>query len=261
MIEAFYEHDGGDTYVASPFTRGPWDPGAQHGGPPSALLARVLTDADPVEGQQLARVTFEILRPVPIGKLEVKARVDRPGRKVSMVSAAISDQDGTEVMIARGWRLQPTPADVKSTDSSYKQPPPSAGEVKPWWEGLGHEPGFPTGVDVSFLTGGFAEIGPAVGWFRLRIPLVAGTEWRPTDPLFAAADCGNGISAAIDYRTHVFINPDLNVTINRLPRGEWVCLDAATQVEPGGITSASSILSDEEGVVGRAVQTLFVSAR
>ena len=32
--EAFYERDG-DRYAATELTRGPWDPGSQHAGPPS----------------------------------------------------------------------------------------------------------------------------------------------------------------------------------------------------------------------------------
>jgi hypothetical protein len=37
--KSFYEPDG-DVYVATELTRGPWDPGAQHAGPPAALIGR-----------------------------------------------------------------------------------------------------------------------------------------------------------------------------------------------------------------------------
>ena len=39
MPGAFYEQDG-DLLVPSELTRGPWDPDAQHAGPPAALLGR-----------------------------------------------------------------------------------------------------------------------------------------------------------------------------------------------------------------------------
>ena len=39
MPDAFYERDG-DRFRATELTRGPWDPGAQHAGPPAALLGR-----------------------------------------------------------------------------------------------------------------------------------------------------------------------------------------------------------------------------
>ena len=73
MPEAFYERDG-DGFVATELTRGPWDPQAQHAGPPSALLGRGIERVPGDEGFQVARVTFEILRPVPIGPVEVEAR-------------------------------------------------------------------------------------------------------------------------------------------------------------------------------------------
>ncbi|MBA2239661.1 MAG: thioesterase family protein, partial [Solirubrobacterales bacterium] len=40
--EPFFQRDGEGLYVPSELTRVPWDGNAQHGGPPSALLAGVL---------------------------------------------------------------------------------------------------------------------------------------------------------------------------------------------------------------------------
>ena len=65
----------GDGFVATELTRGPWDPGAQHAGPPSALLGREIERLEGGEGFQVARISFEILRPVPIGPVRVEARV------------------------------------------------------------------------------------------------------------------------------------------------------------------------------------------
>ncbi len=86
--EAFYERDG-DGYNATEWTRGPWDPGSQHAGPPSGLLGREIERVDGGEGFQVARVTFEILRPVPIGAVSVEAEVVRPGRSVQMIEGAL----------------------------------------------------------------------------------------------------------------------------------------------------------------------------
>ncbi len=54
MTGAFYERDG-ERFVPSELTRGPWDPGAQHAGPPSALIARALERCEPRDGMRLAR--------------------------------------------------------------------------------------------------------------------------------------------------------------------------------------------------------------
>src|SRR3954452_7298711 len=95
MADAFYERgDGEGKYVATELTRGPWDPGAQHAGPPSALLGREIEGMEGSEAFQVGRVVFEILRPVPIGPVAVETRVVRPGRKVRMVEASLSGEAG-----------------------------------------------------------------------------------------------------------------------------------------------------------------------
>ena len=38
-------------------------------------------------------------------------------------------------------------------------------------------------------------------------------------------------------------------------------VDAATMVDPGGIGVATSTLSDQQGTIGKALQTLLVAAR
>ena len=94
------------TRVPSELTRGPWDPGSQHAGPPAALLGRAI-ERLPARASRCgsAAITFEILRPVPIAPLRVEARIVRPGRRVEMVAASLGDGEG-EVMRARGWRLR-----------------------------------------------------------------------------------------------------------------------------------------------------------
>jgi hypothetical protein len=87
--ESFYEPDGG-RYIATELTRGPWDPGAQHAGPPAALIGREIErlgggrlgsgEGPPA---QLARITFDLLRSVPIAPLTVQAEIARPGRSAT----------------------------------------------------------------------------------------------------------------------------------------------------------------------------------
>ena len=79
------------------------------------------------------------------------------------------------------------------------------------------------------VEGGFLEPGPATVWMRMRQPLVAGEEPTPLQRTLVAADVGNGISAVLDWRRYVFINVDLTVHLERMPEGEWVCVDAVTR--------------------------------
>jgi hypothetical protein len=255
-VSAFYERDGA-IFVPSELTRGPWDPGAQHAGPPAALLGRAV-EAD---GLQVGRITVEILRPVPLAPLTVAHRVVRPGRSVELVEAVLAEADGERRELARAlaWRLQPQ-AGIEPGDPGPAPPGPDAGRSVPFFA-TGQEVGYHTAMDVRFVEGAFTEIGPAVVWMRMRVPLVAGEPTSPLARVLVAADAGNGVSATLDYRRFVFINTELTVHLLREPGGEWVCLDAVTHLGAAGLGLAESVLSDERGRIGRGAQTLLVRPR
>ncbi len=255
MPGAFFRREG-ERFVPSEAARGPWDPRAQHGGPPSALIGRAIERCEPREGMRVGRVTFEILRPVPLEPLAVEARVVRPGRSVELLEASLSGPDG-EVMRARAWRLQ---AGQIELEAKVDEPPPGPEHGRPTdFFPTGQEVGYHTAMDYRFVRGAFLELGPATVWMRPRIPLVEGEEPTPLQRVLVAADSGNGVSATLDWPEHLFINTDLSVHLLRPPAGEWVCLDAVTRVDGLGLTDTA--LWDERGRIGRAAQTLLVRRR
>jgi Thioesterase-like superfamily len=258
--DAFYEAtDGG--FGATELTRGPWDPDSQHAGPPSALLGRELEQLPDSDEFQLARLTFEILGPVPIGPVAVAARVARPGRRVQMVEADL-EVDGQARMRVRGWRLRKAELELPAAAIvSDPPPPPPAQATGGGFFKTGQQEGYHTGMEAKFLEGGFNHAGPARVWLRMRHPLLAGEEPTQLQRALIAADIGNGISSALDFRDWVFINVDLTVQLERLPAGEWICVDAVTRPRPNAIGSSDSVLYDGEGRIGRAMQTLIFSER
>jgi hypothetical protein len=260
MADAFFRRDG-DLLVPSELTRGPWDPGSQHAGPPAAAIARALELHPGGENKQVGRVTFEILRPVPIAPLRVEVRTVRPGRSVELLEALLSDTGGTELVRASSWRLVTGEVDLGGTPAPAPPPPgPDQAEEKPFFP-TGEEVGYHTAMEYRFLSGGFLEMGPATVWMRMRFPLVEGEQPTPLQRVLVAADSGNGVSAALDWRRFLFINTDLSVHLHRLPAGEWVCLDAVTRPEAHGVGLSDTQLFDERGPIGRAAQTLFVRER
>jgi hypothetical protein len=278
---AFYQSQGpgSGVFESTELTRGPWDPAGQHAGPLAALLARAIQrcvglDPDPA-GRLVGRITFEIMRPVPIATLSVEADVVRPGRRVDMVSASLRDAgSGEELVRARGWRLRrgtvALPPGLSSTECGAGRPgagngpppPPDELEADPGaFFPTGHEIGYHTGMEYRFAAGSFVEPGPAVCWMRMRQPLIAGEEPTPLERVLIAADSANGISSALDFGAYLFINVDLSVHLHRLPDGEWVCLDARTIPEPTGLGMSDAMLWDERGPLGRACQTLLIAER
>jgi hypothetical protein len=225
------------------------------------LLGRAIEQVDGADGFQVARVTFEILRPVPIGPVQVKAEVVRPGRSVQMIEASLSDGE-KELMVARGWRIRTSeieiPEDVVSTPAA---PPGPEEGGKPKFFSTGQSVGYHTAMEWRSVGGGFLEPGPATVWMRMGCRLVEGEEPTPLQRTLVAADVGNGISAVLDWRRYVFINVDLSVHLERMPEGEWVCVDAVTLPQPNGIGTAESVLSDRRGRIGRAAQALLIAQR
>jgi hypothetical protein len=259
VADAFYVPDG-DALVSTELTRGPWDPDAQHAGPPAALLGRAVERCEPRPDSQVGRITFEILGPVPLAPLRATARVVRPGRSVELLEASLSGPDG-EVMRATAWRLRTGAVELDPEPPADPPPPgPAEGSQEPFFP-VRDEPGYHTAMEISFVSGGFLEPGPAMVWMRQRVPLVAGEETSPLERVLVAADAGNGVSAALDWRRYLFINTDLSVHLKRLPEGEWVGLDAVTYPEPHGIGLADTVLWDERGRLGRGAQTLVVRSR
>ena len=263
MADAFYseQHDG--ALVAGELTRGPWDRGSQHAGPPAGVLARALERCEPRAGTQVGRVTIEILRPVPIDALVATARVVRPGRSVELLEGTLAlASDGTPLMRASAWRLRTTKLELPPLPPDDDSPPPGPQEGRdvpffPTGEALGYH----AAMDYRFVRGAFLEAGPATVWMRMRVPLVAGETPTALQRTLVAADSGNGVSAALDWRSFVFINCDLSVHLARPAEGEWIGLDAVTVPLPSGIGLTDTSLWDERGRIGRAAQTLLVAPR
>jgi hypothetical protein len=261
MPSALFERDSA-RFVPTQLCRGPWSPDAQHGGPPAALLARVAERFEDGEEMQVARLTVELLRPVPLVPLTVTARWARPGRKVQIVEASLRAGD-TEVARALGLRLRRVPLPLPPEAEGGPSPPPGPGQgaqtLPPWGDGIVRPAFHADAVEHRFVAGGFNQPGPATDWIRLRVPLVAGEPTSALCRVAAAADFGNGISWVLSrLEGWTFINPDLTIYLRRMPAGEWVCLEAATWPARDGIGICESRLWDERGLVGHALQSLLL---
>ncbi|HTO95817.1 MAG TPA: thioesterase family protein [Myxococcales bacterium] len=257
MPEAFFIRDG-DRYLPTELTRGPWDPNAQHGGPPAALLGTLLERCERREDSMVVRLTFEILKPVPLTPLAVETRMLRPGRSVQVLGGSLF-ASGEEVVRAHAVR-------IRTADVAVPEPPPDAppGPEKgktPRFFPSGQQIGWHTAMEASFVRGNFTEPGPGTAWLRMRYPLIAGEPVAPLARVLMVADAGNGVSAVLDYRRFLFINPDLTVYLHRYPLGEWVCIEAETTPTPRGVGLAASALYDRQGPLGRGLQSLFIAER
>lgn len=258
MSRSFYVPLDDGVFRSTRWTTGPWGPDAQHAGPPAALLGRAIERAAP-ETAHVARVTAEILRPVPIADLTVEARTTRPGRSVALVDASLS-AGGETVMRASAWLIRTTSIDVPPGSAPPHDTPRPPEDVPDPFAGR-TETDYIAAMEWRFVAGSFFDPGPATAWLRMGMPLVEGEEPTPLQRVLTAADSASGISGALDFSKWVYVNPDLSVYLHRPLEGEWVCLEAATTPEPSGIGLTAAALYDRRGPIGRSAQSLFVARR
>lgn len=267
-MDAFYHPDdaGGHalSVVATPLTRGPWDNRFQHGGPPCALLAGALDRfGEDAEDWFLARLTVELLRPVPIGPLQVSLHPGHLGRTVQRLEARLHAGD-TELGRARGLRMRRTDL---GADGAFVLPP-----AAPWpdpetceplrFHFFRHEVGYHRAVDLRVVHGEWGRT-PIGLWTRPTVPLVAGRPTSALERLVTLADAQSGMGVPLDPQRWKFVNPDVNVFLERDPResSPWLGFDIRTTASGHGSGLSQSEVRDAEGVVARTIQTLVVGPR
>jgi hypothetical protein len=249
-----YFHPDGAYWIPTEHTRGPWSNDHQHGGPPAALLGRAVELFPSDVAVSVSRITFDILRPVPIKPLSLEVRPQRVSKRVQMIHAVLKDGD-TELMTAQALRIRLADVVPENTVADETTDPETLAETPfPFFLA---EVGYHTSIDLRIERGGFGH-GFAKAWMRPRIPLVPEDTLSPLQRTLLCADSGNGVSAALDKERFTFINPDLTVSVFREPVGEWICLDAVTRLGSDGRGLAITDLRDTRGSFGAGVQSLLV---
>jgi Thioesterase-like superfamily len=243
--------------------RGPWDPEACHGGPPTGLIVRAMQRAVP--GIRLARITTELMRPIPMAGFRIDVEVVRSGRSVASTRAAVVDGGGEVRATATGMHVreqQPplfgdtlenstvvTPRLASSRPGEFPVRSPFTHDL-PWFGG--------EGVRIRYAAGETPDPGATTAWMSAA-PLLPEEAPTPFQAICPLADCGNAFSrhgaAGVDY-----VNTDLTIALHRDPAGEWFGTRAASWWQPGGVGLTDALLFDDGGPVGRALQTLVLRA-
>ena len=250
----YYTPLGGGAYQPTPHVEGVWNPGEQHMGPVSGLIAHAIDEHEPREGMVLARLTYEILGLIPAERSEITVRTVRPGRTIELVEATLV-AGGRPVVRATAWRL----ASQDSSDVGGGHPDPlPAPDSLPVWDGAATWGG---GGFISSLEGRVGpshEAGRGQVWLRTDTTLVEGVDVSPTAAFLSVVDTANGIAVRQDPHEWMFPNVDLSVHLWRQPVPGWVGLDTTVVFGTGGVGLTSSTLHDVEGAVGRCEQILTV---
>jgi hypothetical protein len=256
--------DGG--VVATTRCQGGWDPGAQHGGPVQGLLTRCVEQVPTLAPMQVSRLTFDLLRPVPLGPLRTATRIVREGKRIQVVEAVVHDGE-LELASCRALRLREEdltghPGLPTSTPGTAPEPLPPPDACDDVTVDRPDQPGFLDGIRLRRGARGEPFAGVPFYWVALAVPLVAGEETSPLCRLAVAGDFTNSIGVEVDSTTVSTINPDVNVHVARPPDGEWVAVVGETQVDTTrGVGQSSATLRDRSGVVAHASACQLVQRR
>jgi hypothetical protein len=196
-----------------------------------------------------------------VGPVGVRATVLRPGRRVELVEAVMTDGADRPVMRLTAWRMRTRPDAPDPGDVPHPMPMAPA-DCRPEVPAVfSEEIAYHRALDWRFAHGSFNTPGPAAAWTRSLCALVEGEPMTPLQHQLVMTDAASGISSVLDWERATFANVDLTVALHRPPRGEWLGMDATTVLGGSGAAQAFAVLFDEDGLVGRSAQSLFVEPR
>jgi hypothetical protein len=265
MSEALFIRDG-DVFHPTGLTRSFWSDEAQHGGPPVGLLGRAVEMTPTVIPMQVVRLTVDLFREVPVGlPLMVESHVVRDGRRIQVVDATIS-ASGRVVARASGLKIRTTDVPLPSLDAGWVNPP-GPEDAEPVSLGrfgftkTAHERFHSHSIEIRTVDDSFLTPGEGLSWIRLTVPVVAGEATSPFVQTATLSDVGNGNSMALDGREWLYVNPDISISLHRIPKGSWLGMRSLAHQHPTGIGFADSELFDEDGPVGRVGQSQILEPR
>ncbi|MFB9267726.1 thioesterase family protein [Bradyrhizobium erythrophlei] len=257
-MEPIFRPDG-NRVVTSPDAAGPWDPRMQHGSAPATLVVWAAEAIATPVPMRVARVTIDLMRPVPVAPLLIESEVLREGRKIQLCGVRLKADDVVVVsasVLKIKQQVAELPPDI--ADLPVEVPGPDQCTAEP--ANFANSP-FVKCISMRAARGRFGQIGPGAIWFRVDHPLIAGSPVSQAMRAVVASDFSNGVSPVLDFKRWTFINADLTVNLAREPVGEWILLDGQSWIGPDGAGLAMSRLADRQGYFGRAIQSLVIERR
>lgn len=257
MANSFFTTSDGIWFTPTDHTRGPWSADHCHAGPPTGLMARAIELL--ITDQRLTRLTVNLSRPIPHVRLQANAQCVKRGRIASIAESELIDEGGKVYATATALLMTPQAEQTLPTQQA------SIGRVEeanvgpfPIQQTLHDLPAFNgPGVETRYPEGENASPGPTTAWLR-TVPLIDSESASPFQRICPLADCGNAFGRNAEATDVNFMNPDLTILLHRDPEGEWLGTRSVGYWESSGIGMADAQLFDEQGAVGRALQTLLL---
>jgi hypothetical protein len=244
---AYYIREG-DAFVPTGIGVSPWNGTSQVGLALAGLAGHVLSAVPTMEPMLTTRISIDILGAVPLEPLIPEIRMLRDGRRMQVVDAEFT-------AAGRLW-LRATAVRARLADTGEQSVPLSR---RYWTEDDRHDAhGWFEERQIELDR---MQPGPGAIWVRFLTDIVAG---EPLEPLSLAAmlgDFGNGTAPPAPVMENTLANMDITVCMSRLPRGEWMLVDAESETSGHGSGYSRTRLGDAEGMFATAMQSIFIDQR
>lgn len=237
-----------DSYVPTGRGVSPWNGHSMGGLPIAGLCAHLIERTPTLSPMHPARLTIDILGAVPMAPLTPIVSIVREGKRIQLVDVALTIEGR---IWARASALRMRVEDTPASPVPLTRPFPTM----PW--DVQHTSMSETlRVDHSETASG-----KGARWARFPYPVVVGDTVAPLEAAAMIADFGGGIAPLFPIRDWTFANLDISVHMTRLPRGEWLLIDAETHSSGNGVGVSHGRLGDAEGMFGMSHQTVFLARR
>lgn len=261
MTEALFKIEGA-SFLPTSLAGSPWHPDVLHGGAPAGLLAFCLEREVEGSGLQPAKLSIDLLRPVPKASLSVKVRTLRKGKRILLLAATLQAGDS---VVAEATCLFIKPQMITLPEFAYREtpsiePPHGVQEVSFRDILFGSSgdlpPGLHTTIQLRPVTT-LNERGRGIAWVALPVSIVSGHSNTPFMLAALAADFGNGVGQLRLGENMGTINVDIILQLSRLPDGDWIGIDSVALMDEMGIGQVTTTLHDIHGRIGQVSQTIM----
>jgi len=251
-------------YLPTEHAASPWGPVTIHGGASAGLTASLMEEQFPSASMQLARLTVDLFRPVPMAPLEPRSRIIRDGKRIKVLEVSLFHEDkeicrSNALIVEKQDVVLPTHAQLPELPpgkiiDAFAQDEVIGINAINTAAGVEYPPGLHTLIPLKpiFLNLG---VGRGCSWVRLPLNVREGVKNSPLVSVATLSDFSNGFAQLYLSPDQGFINADITLNLHRMPVDDWIAIDAHARAQSNGIAMVEAVLYDQYGMIGRVSQS------
>lgn len=239
-------------YRSEIHAQGAWNPNEQHMAPATGIVSKELEKFQIREDMRIGKISLDIFGLIHFGEFTIHTRMIRTGKTIELIEAEMKSQ-GKTCIVARAWRImfQDTSHIAGLEDHAIENP-----ETFELWEGMRKWPGgFIQSIETR--SNHHRRGGKGIVWMKPFYDMVEGEQTSDFVRHMGLVDTANGIVPRVEPMSNwAYPNLDLQIHMHRIPKGEWLGIEAVQQYGTDGIGLTSAVLHDIHGPYARSEQIL-----